>query len=330
MRIAVDGMGGDNAPIDIVAGCIEAIKENDIEIFITGPEELINTELNKYEYDKAKIKVVHASEVIGNNEHPVMAIRRKKDSSIHKALTMVKNKEVDGVISAGSTGAFLAGATLIIGRIDNVKRPALAPVMPGKKGPFMIIDVVANADCKPLNLVQFSQMGEIYFKNVLNIEKPTVGLVNIGAEEEKGNELTKATYPLLKESGVNFVGNVEPREIPKGEVNVLVCDGFTGNTILKLYEGVASNIFGILKKEMLKTTRTKIGALILKPVFKKIKKDFDYKEYGGAAFLGVDGICIKAHGSSDSRAFKNAIKQALNAYNHDVINKIKSSLENNI
>ncbi|SHH17803.1 phosphate acyltransferase PlsX [Clostridium grantii] len=330
MRIAVDGMGGDNAPIDIVAGCIEAIKENDIEIFITGPEELINTELNKYEYDKDKIKVVHASEVIGNNEHPVMAIRRKKDSSIHKALTMVKNKEVDGVISAGSTGAFLAGATLIVGRIDNVKRPALAPVMPGKKGPFMIIDVGANADCKPLNLVQFAQMGEIYFKNVLNIEKPTVGLVNIGAEEEKGNELTKATYPLLKESGVNFVGNVEPREIPKGEVNVLVCDGFTGNTILKLYEGVASNIFGILKEEMLKTTRTKIGALILKPVFKKIKKDFDYKEYGGAAFLGVDGICIKAHGSSDSRAFKNAIKQALNAYNHDVINKIKSSLENNI
>jgi glycerol-3-phosphate acyltransferase PlsX len=330
MRIAVDGMGGDNAPNAIVAGCIEAIKENDIEIFITGPEELINNELKKYDYDNTKIKVVHASEVIGNNEHPVMAIRRKKDSSIHKALTMVKNKEVDGIISAGSTGAFLAGATLIIGRIENVKRPALAPVMPGKKGPFMIIDVGANADCKPLNLVQFAQMGEIYFKNILNLEKPTVGLVNIGAEEEKGNELTKATYPLLKECGVNFIGNVEPREIPKGEVNVLVCDGFTGNTILKLYEGVASNIFGILKEEMMKTTRTKLGALILKPVFKKIKKDFDYKEYGGAAFLGVDGICIKAHGSSDARAFKNAIKQALNAYNNDVINKIKSSLENNI
>jgi glycerol-3-phosphate acyltransferase PlsX len=330
MRIAVDGMGGDNAPNAIVAGCIEAIKENDIEIFITGPEEIINKELKKYDYDNTKIKVVHASEVIGNNEHPVMAIRRKKDSSIHKALTMVKNKEVDGIISAGSTGAFLAGATLVIGRIENVKRPALAPVMPGKKGPFMIIDVGANADCKPLNLVQFAQMGEIYFKNILNLENPTVGLVNIGAEEEKGNELTKATYPLLKECGVNFIGNVEPREIPKGEVNVLVCDGFTGNTILKLYEGVASNIFGILKEEMMKTTRTKLGALILKPVFKKIKKDFDYKEYGGAAFLGVNGICIKAHGSSDARAFKNAIKQALNAYNNDVINKIKGSLENNI
>lgn len=330
MKIVVDGMGGDNAPVEIVAGCIEALKENDIEITITGPEEILKEELAKYEYNEEKINIVQAKEIITNNEHPVMAIRRKKDSSINKALTMVKNKEADAVISAGSTGAFLAGATLIVGRIKGIKRPALAPVMPAKKGPFMVIDVGANADCKPANLVQFGQMGEIYFKNVLNIEKPTVGLVNIGAEEEKGNELTKATYQLLKNSKMNFIGNVEPREIPKGETNVLVCDGFTGNTILKLYEGVASNIFGVLKEEIIKTTRGKIGGVLLKPIFKKFKKDFDYKEYGGAAFLGVDGICIKAHGSSDARAIKNAVKQAVISYENNVVDKIKNSIENNI
>ncbi|MFU0823913.1 phosphate acyltransferase PlsX [Clostridium sp.] len=328
MKIAVDGMGGDYSPNAVIEGCVEAVKEyKNIDIIVTGPKDLISQELSKYEYNKQKITMLDAREIISNNEHPVMAIRRKKNSSIYKALELVKNKEADAVISAGSTGAFLAGATLVIGRIKGINRPALAPIMPGKNGPFMIIDCGANAECKPANLVQFAQMGEVYFKNILNIKEPTIGLINIGSEEEKGNELTKEAHKLLKECDFNFVGNVEPREIPEGKVNVLVCDGFVGNTVLKMYEGVAGTIFTKLKEEIMSSFRTKLGGVLLKPVFAKFKKDFDYKEYGGAAFLGVDGICIKAHGSSDSKAFKNAIKQAIIFYDNKVIEKIKVHIE---
>ncbi|KYH29917.1 MULTISPECIES: phosphate acyltransferase PlsX [Clostridium] len=328
MKIAVDGMGGDYSPHAVIEGCVEAVKEyKNIDIVITGPKDLISQELSKYEYNKQKITMLDAREIISNNEHPVMAIRRKKNSSIYKALELVKNKEADAVISAGSTGAFLAGATLVIGRIKGINRPALAPIMPGKNGPFMIIDCGANAECKPINLVQFAQMGEVYFKNILNIKEPTIGLINIGSEEEKGNELTKEAYKLLKECSFNFVGNVEPREIPEGKVNVLVCDGFVGNTVLKMYEGVAGTIFTKLKEDIMASFRTKLGGMLLKPVFVKFKRDFDYKEYGGAAFLGVDGICIKAHGSSDSKAFKNAIKQAIIFYDNKVIEKIKVHIE---
>ncbi|AYF54776.1 phosphate acyltransferase PlsX [Clostridium botulinum C] len=328
MKIVVDGMGGDYSPHVVVKGCIEAVKEyNNIDIIITGPKELISDELSKYEYNKNKITILDAKDIITNNEHPVMAIRRKKESSIYKALELVKKGEADAVISAGSTGAFLAGATLVIGRIKGVNRPALAPIMPGKNGPFMIIDCGANAECKPNNLVQFAQMGEVYFENILKINNPTIGLVNIGSEEEKGNELTKEAHKLLKEKDFNFIGNVEPRDIPTGNTNVLVCDGFVGNTILKMYEGVASTIFSTLKEEIMSSFRTKIGGLLLKPVFNKFKKDYDYKEYGGAAFLGVEGICIKAHGSSDARAFKNAIKQAINFYDNKIIEKIKTHIE---
>lgn len=328
MKIAVDGMGGDYSPHAVVKGCIEAIKEyNNIHIVITGSEKLLSEELLKYEYNKEKITILDAKEVITNNEHPVMAIRRKKNSSIYKALALVKEGEADAVISAGSTGAFLAGATLVVGRIKGVNRPALSPVIPGKNGPFMVIDCGANAECKPVNLVQFAKMGKIYFENILNISNPTVGLINIGSEEEKGNELTKATHKLLKETDLNFIGNVEPREIPKGDTNILVCDGFVGNTILKMYEGVASTIFNVLKDEIMSSFRSKLGGMLLKPVFNKFKKNFDYKEYGGAAFLGVDGICIKAHGSSDSRAIKNAIKQAVIFYDNKIIEKIKTKIE---
>ncbi|GAA0722882.1 phosphate acyltransferase PlsX [Clostridium malenominatum] len=327
MIIAVDGMGGDLAPVEIVAGCIDAIKEFDnIKIIITGNEELILNELHKYNYDSEKISVIHSSEVIGPNESPVMAIRKKKDSSLVKALNLVKEKKAEGIISAGSTGAFMAGALFIVGRIKGIDRPALAPVMPGKNSPFMVIDVGANADCKPKNLLQFALMGKIYFEKILKVNNPTIGLVNIGTEEEKGNELTKGTYPLLKESGLNFVGNIEPREIPKGDVNVLVCDGFVGNTILKMFEGTASVLFDVIKKEIMSSSLTKIGGLFLKPVFKNIKKKFDYKEYGGAAFLGVDGICIKAHGSSDRLAFKNAIRQCIIFHDNNIINNIKEEL----
>ena len=327
MVVVVDGMGGDFSPNVVVEGCIAAIKEYDINILITGREDLISEELKKHTYDTNKIKVINATEVINTNEHPVMALKRKKDSSLVKALNLVKNGEADAVISAGSTGAFLAGCTLIVGRIKGIDRPALAPIIPGKTMPFMIIDCGANAECKPNYLLQFGLMGKIYFENILHVVNPSVGLVNIGSEEEKGNELSKATFKLLKESNLNFVGNVEAREIPTGDVNIIVCDGFTGNVILKLYEGTVATIFDLLKTSIMSSFRTKIGGLLLKPVFKKFKKDFDYKEYGGAAFLGVNGICIKAHGSSDAKAFKNAIKQATIFYENKVVDKLKLEIE---
>ena len=330
MRIAIDGMGGDNAPQAVVNGVVQALNEfDDLEFFITGPEDIIKEQLKQENYTGNKITIVDAKEVISTNEHPVMAIRKKKDSSLCKALNLVKEKKCDAVLSAGSTGAFLAGCNFIVGRIKGVKRPALTPIMPGKNAPFMIVDAGANVDCKPEYLVQFAHMGREYYKGVLKAENPSIGVVNIGAEEEKGNELTKNTYQLLKnEEGLNFVGNVEPRDVTLGDTNVLVCDGFAGNTILKMYEGTASTVLKIIKDEMLSSgIKAKVGALLLKPVFKSIKKKFDYKEYGGAPFLGVDGICIKAHGSSDGKAFKNAIRQSKQFYDSKVLEKIKEELE---
>ena len=331
MKIAIDGMGGDNAPMAVVEGVVEAFKEyQDIEIYITGPRDKIEAEFNKYTYPKDRLKIIDATEVISTNEHPFIALRRKKDSSIVKALNLVKSGECDGIISAGSTGAFLAGCTLIVGRIKGVERPALAPIMPGRRGSFMIVDAGANVDCKPNYLVQFAKMGKIYYENVFKKENPSVGLINIGVEEEKGNDLTKATYKLLKEEDMNFVGNVEPRDIPTGDVNVLVCDGFVGNTALKLYEGAAINLLGIIKDHIMSSsTLPKLGAMLLKPVFKNLMVKFDYKEVGGAPFLGVDGICIKAHGSSDGKAFKNAIRQTRIFHEGKVIDKIKSELGQN-
>lgn len=329
MRIAIDGMGGDNAPKAVVKGTVQAVNEfKDLVMYITGPKEEIEKELSSYEYEKDKIVVVDAAEVISPNEQPVMALRKKKDSSLVKALNLVKNKECDAIISAGSTGAFLAGCTLIIGRIKGVERPALAPIMPGRRGKFMVVDVGANVDCKSKYLVQFAHMGKIYYESTFNTENTSIGLINIGAEEEKGNELTKEVYKLLNEEEFNFVGNVEPREIPTGDVNVLVCDGFVGNTVLKMYEGTASNLLGMIKDEIYSSSiLSKMGAALLKPVFKSLKGRMDYKEVGGAPFLGVDGICIKAHGSSDGKAFKNAIKQTVMFSEKDILNKIKNELE---
>jgi len=325
--IVVDGMGGDHAPKAVVEGCVKALQDADIKILITGREDEIKAELSKHKYDESRVSVIHADEVISPNEAPVMALRRKKDSSLVRGLNLVKNGEADAFLSAGSTGALMAGATLILGRIKGVDRVALAPVMPGKNGPFMVIDAGANVDCKPNYLVQFAQMGKVYFENVLGAADPTVGLINIGEEEEKGNELTKAAYPLLKESGFNFAGNVEPRDVSNGDVSILVCDGFVGNTILKMYEGVASNIFSMLKAEIMSSFRSKLGGILLKPVFDRFKKKFDYAEYGGTAFLGTKGICIKAHGSSDSKAFKNAILQAKNCFDKDIVGKIENELK---
>ncbi|WP_392486440.1 phosphate acyltransferase PlsX [Haloimpatiens sp. FM7315] len=328
MKIVIDGMGGDNAPNSVIEGCINAIKEyNSLEVIITGPQSIINEELCNYTYDKNRIKVVDAKEIISNNEHPVMAIRRKKDSSLARALKMVKDKEADAVISAGSTGAFMAGGLFIIGRIKGIDRPAIAPILPGKNGPSMLIDCGANAECKPINLLQFAYMGKVYFENIMKVNNPTVGLINIGTEEEKGNSLTKESHKLLKESSLNFVGNIEPREVISGDTNILVCDGFVGNTVLKTFEGAAFVILSTIKEGIMGSFLTKLGGFLLKPVFRDFKKKFDYKEYGGAAFLGVDGICIKAHGSSDAKAMKNAIGQAIKFYDNSIIDKIKSQIE---
>lgn len=330
MKIAIDGMGGDNAPKAVIEGIVQAIDEyRDIEFYITGPENLIKHELRNINYSGEKITVIDAKEIISTNEHPVEALKKKKDSSLCKALDLVKKGQCDAILSAGSTGAFLAGCTLIVGRIKGIKRPALATIMPGKNGTFMIVDAGANVDCKPEYLVQFAHMGKEYYKGVLKVDNPTIGLVNIGEEEEKGNELTKSSHLLLKDDiALNFVGNIEPREVSLGETQVLVCDGFVGNTLLKMYEGTALNLLKLIKEEILSLgIKGKIGALLLKPAFNLIKKKFDYKEYGGAPFLGVNGICIKAHGSSDGKAFRSAIRQAKTFYDNKVLDKIKEELE---
>lgn len=327
MKIVVDGMGGDFAPTAVVGGVIEALKEQDIQVIITGKREEIEKELSKYDYDKSKISIINTREVISTNEAPVMAIRRKKDSSLVRGLNMVASREAEAIVSAGSTGAFMTGATLIVGRIKGIDRVALAPIIPGKNKKFMIIDAGANVDCKPKYLLQFAMMGKIYFKNILKVDNPSIGLINIGSEEEKGNELTKTAYKLLKDSNLNFIGNVEPRNISDGNVDILVCDGFVGNTVLKMYEGVSLNVVGMLKDEIMKSSSAKIGALFMKGAFKKLKSKFDYSEYGGSAFLGSKGICVKAHGSSNVKAFKNAILQAQKCVDNLMIDKIKKEIE---
>ena len=327
MKIAIDGMGGDHAPQAVVEGVVQALKEFEgVEMYITGPENIIAEELEKYDYPKDRVKIIDATEVITTNEHPVMAVRKKKDSSIVKALHLVKEGECDAIISGGSTGAFLAGCTFIIGRIKGVERPALAPIMPGRNGNFMVVDVGANVDCKPQYLAQFAKMGRIYYEAMFDTNNASIGLVNIGAEEEKGNELTKAAYQLLKEEDFNFVGNVEPRDIPTGDVNVLVTDGFVGNTVLKMYEGVASTILSMIKSEVKSSFLAKLGVPFLAPALMNLKKKMDYKEYGGAPFLGVKGICVKAHGSSDAKAFKNAIRQARKFHENDLIGKLSEEI----
>ncbi|CDF57912.1 phosphate acyltransferase PlsX [Thermobrachium celere] len=326
MKVVIDAMGGDKAPYEIIKGAVDAARELNVDLILVGKQEIIQEELKKHNIDGLNIEVVNATEIIENNESPTMAIRRKKDSSLVVAFKLLKEGKADALVSAGSTGAILAGGIFLLGRINGIDRAALTPVIPGKNGPFVIVDAGANADCKPNNLLQFALMGEVYANKVLGINNPKVALANIGAEEEKGNELTKQSYGILKENIKGFVGNIEGRDIPNGDVQVVVCDGFTGNMILKVYEGVAATIFDILKSEIMSSTMTKIGGMLLKPVFKKFKRKFDYTEYGGAILLGVEGLVIKAHGSSNAKAFKNAIRQAKNAFDGKILQDIKEEL----
>ncbi len=324
ITVAVDAMGGDNAPVEVVKGTIDAIADNrNIKIYLVGHNISINDELSKYTYNKEQIEVVDAKEIIDPCESPVMAIRRKKESSIVKGLQLVKEKKANAFVSAGSTGAILAGGTFIVGRIKGIERPALAPFIPHKNGVSLLIDCGANVDSKASYLVQFAKMGSIYYENVLGVKNPRVALINIGEEESKGNNLVKEAYALLKQEDINFVGNIEAREISSGKADVLVCDAFIGNIILKYTEGFGLTLLGMLKDAFLQDTRSKLGALLLKPALKKFKKKLDYTEYGGAPLLGLEGLVVKTHGSSDAKAIKNTIIQCKTFAEQNINHKIK-------
>ncbi len=329
MRIILDGMGGDNAPDAIVEGACEAIKEmpEDSDIVLVGQEHVLKVSLNKFGYKGDRITIVNADDVITNDESPVRAIRRKKESSMVKGITMVKNGEGDAFVSAGSTGALLAGGLLILGKISGVDRPSLATIYPviGSE-PSLILDAGANAECRAVNLKEFGVMGSIYMEKVMGRKNPTVGLVNIGTEEGKGTSLTKEAYNLLKESNINFIGNIESRELQNSVCDVIVTDGFTGNALIKLTEGIALMVLREMKKRFTKNMKSKMGALLLKDQLMGIKKEFNYSEYGGAPILGVKGVVLKSHGSSDAMAVKQTILKAMPFVQNNVVGTIEDAL----
>lgn len=327
-KVALDAMGGDNAPGEIIKGAVNAVSaRKDIKVYLVGQEDLVKEELAKYSYPAEQIEIVHASEVIEMAEAPVMAIRKKKDSSLVVAMNMVKRGEADAVISAGSSGAVLVGGQTIVGRIKGVKRPPFAPIIPTEKGGSLLIDCGANVDAKSDHLVQFAQMGSIYMENVIGVKNPTVAIVNIGAEEEKGNALVKETIPKLHAcEGINFIGCIEAREIPRGGADVIVCEAFVGNVILKLYEGLSQTLIGVVKKGFMTTLRSKIGALLVKPALKTTLKSFDGSQYGGAPMLGLNGLVVKTHGSSKSTEITNALYQCVTFKQQDINGKIKEKI----
>lgn len=331
VKVALDAMGGDNAPVAIVQGAVDAINTSkDIKVFLVGKEALVKEELAKYNYNFEQVEIIDATEVIEMAEPPVMAIRKKKDSSIVKALHLVKEGTCDAFVSAGSSGAVLVGGQLIVGRIKGVERPPLAPLIPTETGASLLIDCGANVDARPSHLVQFAKMGSVYMENVMGIKNPKVAIVNIGAEEEKGNALVKETFPLLKNTPeINFIGSIEARDIPKGYADVIVCEAFVGNVILKLYEGVGGTLIKKVKEGMMTSLRSKIGALLVKPALKTCLKSFDLEEYGGAPLLGLKGLVVKTHGSSKAVEIKNTILQCQTFKEHNINEKIKNVIVKN-
>ena len=319
MKIAIDAMGGDYAPQAVLEGVKLVLPElpEDAEVILFGDEKQLRDGLAALGIADARIRVTATTQVIGCDEQPTLAIRKKKDSSMVRAVEAVANGEADCVLSAGSTGALLTGGTLIIKRLKGVKRPALATVLPTKDGCVLLLDCGANTDCKSDYLVQFALMGSAYMKSVLGVENPRVGLLSNGAEEEKGNELTKQTHGLLKTAPVNFAGNCEARDVLGGGFDVVVCDGFDGNVVLKSTEGTAALMMSLLKENLTSSFLSKLGALLSKKAFKALKKKLDYTEYGGAPLLGVNGGVIKAHGSSNAKAFCSAILQAVRLVSSD-------------
>ena len=327
MNVIVDAMGGDNAPHAIVEGCILGLRQNKaLNIILVGRQELIDAELKKHKYNKQRIEVVNATEVIGMAEAPVDALRNKKDSSVVVGLRLLKEGRGGVFISAGSTGAVIAGATLIVRRMKKVKRPGLAAVLPTKKGGVLLMDCGASVECRASFLAQFALMGSIYMEQVGGVKNPRVGLVNNGAEAEKGSDLTKEAYKQIEKTPVNFAGNAEGRDFFSGDFDVLVTDGFTGNIVLKNTEGLASFLMYTLKKELKNSLRNKIGAKLAMPAFQGFKKSLDYTEYGGGLLLGINGGVIKAHGSSNAKAIGSTLRQASEFISGDVVGKIREKI----
>ncbi|MCL2851545.1 MAG: phosphate acyltransferase PlsX [Defluviitaleaceae bacterium] len=325
--IALDSMGGDNAPAAIVAGAVAASRANqDVMLLLVGKDDAISSELKKHDYDKSRIRIISAASVVTDDDHPAAAIKSKKDSSMVVGLNLLKSKQAEAFVSAGNTGALLAGSTLIVGRTKGIERPAIATVIPTTERPFLLIDSGANVDCKPSYLAQFAMMGEIYMESVLGVEAPRVGLVNIGTEEEKGNAQAKEAHQLLRRSGLNFVGNIEAKELPYGAVDVAVCDGFVGNVVLKLFEGLSKAILGMIKNALSSSLTAKIGALLSMSALRGLKKRFDVSDVGGAPFLGLNSLVVKAHGSSDARAVTGAINQCVIFISSDIITKVEQNL----
>ena len=326
--VVLDAMCGDHAPGEMVKGAIDAVNmRDDIKVILVGQEDVIKEEIGKYQYPEDKIGIVHAEEVIETAEPPVNAIRKKKNSSIVVGMNMVKNKEADAFVSAGSSGAILVGGQVIVGRIRGIERPPLAPIIPTESGVSLLIDCGANVDARPSHLVQFAKMGSIYMEHVVGIKNPRVAIVNIGAEEDKGNALVKETFPLLKAcTDINFVGSIEAREIPHGGADVIVCEAFVGNVILKLYEGLSSTLISLVKQGMMSSVTSKIGAAMALPALKKTLKEFDASKYGGAPLLGLNGLVVKTHGSAKAMEVTNSIIQCVTFKNEDINGKIKKNI----
>lgn len=328
VRVAVDAMGGDHAPAEIVKGAVDAARDKEqLAVTLFGDEEAINAELAKYDYPKDRIVVHGTSETIEMAEPPVNAIRTKKDSSLVVGMKAVKEAQCDAIVTAGSTGATLVGGQIVVGRIKGIERTPLAPILPSRQGPFLLIDCGANVDPKPSNLVQFAQMGSIYMENMCGIRNPRVGLLNIGTEEEKGNALTHEVYPLLQAlDTINFIGNVEARDLPNGVADVVVTDAFSGNIALKMYEGTAKVLLGEITGVLKSSVLTKLGAsLIVRPLKKTLKK-YDAKQYGGAPLLGCSGLVVKAHGSARAAEIHNAIIQCIDFKEHSINDQFKDRM----
>lgn len=327
MKIAVDAMGGDFAPVEIVKGAVDACAHFGLPVILVGDQDLIRRELKKYPATGLPIEIRNASEVVEMDEHPANAIRRKSDSSIVVAAGLVSNQEAQAMVSAGNTGAAMAVATLKIGRIAGIDRPAIGALLPTINGKTVMLDAGANVDCSVENLLQFAIMGSEYAKRVLKVSNPRVGLLSIGEEPTKGNEVTKATNARLRASNLNFVGNVEGKDVFRGAADVVVCDGFVGNVVLKVSEGMAEFVLDCLRQALQSNTAAKLGALLVKPALRRAKAGFDYAEYGGAPLLGVNGVCIICHGRSNSRAITNAIRAAADAIENDIVRSIGLSLQ---
>jgi glycerol-3-phosphate acyltransferase PlsX len=310
MRIALDAMGGDFAPEVTVAGAIESVTESDVHVVLVGDREVLQESLRRKKYPHERISIVHASEVVRMHESPSIALRRKKDSSIRRAVELVKHGEAQAAISAGHSGVAMATALFVLGKLPHVDRPAIATVMPSLTGSFVLIDVGANVDSKPENLLQFALMGEAYYRTIFKVVAPRIALLSIGEEDTKGNELTKETFKLLKAAPLNFIRNIEGKDVFVGSADVIVCDGFIGNVVLKVSEGLADTIIKMLKREISNVATGRIGFMMLRPALKSFKRKTDYSEYGGAPLLGINGTCIISHGRSSARAIKNAIRIA--------------------